>query len=109
MKNVNEAKAVENPPDVIRKTLAYNDEAMLCHFHLKKNEIEEKYKIIFSDYFSSELSDLTIFTEDQLVELTENEIIVNENGRIVIRNIAMIFDSYLRNKEQKKYRFSKTL
>ena len=36
MKNVIEAKAVENPPNVIRKTLAYNDEAMLCHFHLKK-------------------------------------------------------------------------
>ena len=36
MKKVNEAKAVENPVDVVRKTLAYNDEAMLCHFVLKK-------------------------------------------------------------------------
>ena len=36
MKNVAEAKAVENPPKIIRKTLAYNDEAMLCHFVLKK-------------------------------------------------------------------------
>ena len=36
MKKVSEAKAVENPVDVVRKTLAYNDEAMLCHFALKK-------------------------------------------------------------------------
>ena len=36
MKNVSEAKPVENPPGVVRKTLSYNDEAMLCHFRLKK-------------------------------------------------------------------------
>lgn len=36
MKNVTGAKAVENPPGVVRKTLSYNDEAMLCHFHLVK-------------------------------------------------------------------------
>ena len=36
MKDVSEAKGVENPPNVVRKTLAYNDEAMLCHFVLKK-------------------------------------------------------------------------
>lgn len=34
--HVDTAKAVENPPNVFRKTLAYNDEAMLCHFFLKK-------------------------------------------------------------------------
>ncbi|MFA6817033.1 MAG: cupin domain-containing protein [Lentisphaeria bacterium] len=36
MKNLNEGKAIENPPCVFRKTLAYNDEAMLCSFELKK-------------------------------------------------------------------------
>ena len=35
-KHVNEAKPVVGPPGVVRKTLAYNDEAMLCHFELKK-------------------------------------------------------------------------
>ncbi len=35
-KNVNEGKPVEYPPGVIRKTLSYNDEAMLCHFILAK-------------------------------------------------------------------------
>ena len=36
MKNVSGAKAVENFPGVLRRTLSYNDEAMLCHFMLKK-------------------------------------------------------------------------
>jgi len=36
MKNVADGLAVEKPAGVVRKTLAYNDEAMLCHFHLKE-------------------------------------------------------------------------
>ena len=36
MKSVTTGKPQENPPGVIRKTLSYNDEAMLCHFTLKK-------------------------------------------------------------------------
>ena len=36
MKNVDEGKPVETPPGVIRKTLSYNDEGMLCHFLLQK-------------------------------------------------------------------------
>lgn len=34
-KHVNEANGIENPEGVFRKTLSYNEEAMLCHFHLK--------------------------------------------------------------------------
>ncbi len=36
MKNTSEAKLVENPPGISRKTLAYDNEAMLCHFNFKK-------------------------------------------------------------------------
>ncbi|MGO9307859.1 MAG: cupin domain-containing protein [Spirochaetia bacterium] len=28
--------AVENPPGIVRTTIAYNDHIMLCHFFLKK-------------------------------------------------------------------------
>ncbi len=35
MKSVPQARGVEGVPGVIRKTLAYNTEAMLCHFALK--------------------------------------------------------------------------
>ncbi len=36
MKHISEAGPVENPAQIFRKTLAYNDEAMLCSFELKK-------------------------------------------------------------------------
>lgn len=36
MKNIATGIAKENPEGVVRKTLAYNDETMLCHFELKK-------------------------------------------------------------------------
>ena len=36
MKNTTNAKAIENPEGITRKTLAYNHEAMLCHFNMKK-------------------------------------------------------------------------
>ena len=36
IKNIDDAKPVENPTGVIRKTLSYNDEAMLCRFLLQK-------------------------------------------------------------------------
>jgi quercetin dioxygenase-like cupin family protein len=29
-----EVPGVENPPGVIRRTLSYNEQSMLCHFHL---------------------------------------------------------------------------
>jgi quercetin dioxygenase-like cupin family protein len=31
-----ETEAVEGPPGIMRTTIAYNDQLMLCHFHLKK-------------------------------------------------------------------------
>ena len=34
--DVHAAKAVENPPGVVRRTLAYNSNVMLCHFELAK-------------------------------------------------------------------------
>ena len=37
MKSIDAATGVENPAGIVRKTLAFNDEAMLCHFELKKD------------------------------------------------------------------------
>ena len=31
-----ESPAVENPPGILRRTLAHNDQLMLCHFELRK-------------------------------------------------------------------------
>ena len=36
MKHLDEGKPVEGIPGIFRKTLAYDDEAMLCHFELSQ-------------------------------------------------------------------------
>lgn len=36
MLNLSQAEPIENPPGVVRRTMAYNEEAMLCHFRLDK-------------------------------------------------------------------------
>jgi quercetin dioxygenase-like cupin family protein len=33
---LSEAPGVENPPGVTRRTLSYDEQSMLCHFHLNK-------------------------------------------------------------------------
>jgi oxygen-independent coproporphyrinogen-3 oxidase len=92
--------------DILRRNVIMN---LMCHFHLSKREIEERYKINFDQYFMNELNDFSMFIEDRLLQVSDNEIIVNETGRVVIRNIAMIFDAFLRKNKIKKHRFSKTI
>ena len=92
--------------DIIRRNVIMN---LMYHFHLDKQEIQRKYEIDFDIYFKDELKDIRVFVEDGLIQLSENGIIVNENGRIVIRNIAMIFDAFLRNKDKTKHHFSRTI
>ena len=36
MKSIETGKPMEKPEGVVRRTLAYNEEAMLCYFELKK-------------------------------------------------------------------------
>ena len=36
MKSTQEMSGKENPPGIVRKTLAYNNEIMLCHFSFSK-------------------------------------------------------------------------
>ena len=36
MKNLNEIEAVEGPEGIFRRTLEYTDDAMVCHFTMKK-------------------------------------------------------------------------
>ncbi|MBL8152274.1 MAG: coproporphyrinogen III oxidase, partial [Blastocatellia bacterium] len=80
---------------------------ILCHLSLIKSEVEENFGIDFDNYFSQEVKNLKELEEDGLVRLSKENIEVTPLGRLFIRNIAMVFDNYLRQAEQK--RFSKTI
>lgn len=81
--------------DIIRREVIMQ---LMCHFELSKHTIETKYHLDFDTYFEPELIDLKTLAADGLVRLTSHSIEVTPSGRMLIRNIASVFDSYLRDR-----------
>lgn len=73
---------------------------LMCHFSLSKAEIEHQYALDFDTYFSQELSQLRQLERDGLLRLACDRIDVTPAGRLLIRNIAAVFDTYLKQKMQ---------
>lgn len=82
---------------------------LMCNFVLKKRIVEEKYGIVFDDYFAQSITELQPFVEDELVIINSDTIQVTTAGRLLIRNIAMNFDAYLLKKADNKPQFSRTV
>ena len=80
---------------------------LICHFELSFDRIEAHFNISFPDYFASELADLAAMEKDGLITLNNQIIRVLPAGRLLIRNVCMVFDRYLR--EQSQQRFSKVI
>jgi oxygen-independent coproporphyrinogen III oxidase len=83
---------------------------LLCHTVIPKQEIERQFSISFDEYFAPELRRLQESRDEGLVILEPNQIRVTPLGRIFIRNVAMVFDRYLREQQMdQRPLFSKTL
>jgi len=76
---------------------------LICHFELQFSTIEKHYGIEFSQYFATELDELKAMQADSLLSVDSKQIIVNPNGRLLIRNICMVFDKYLRQQTKQSY------
>ena len=90
--------------DILRREVITQ---LICNFELNRDEIAAKYAIDFDSYFAQELVDLSVMVDDGLVTVDEHMISVLPQGRLLIRNICMVFDIYLRNKQTQ--RFSKVI
>jgi len=85
---------------------------LMCHFELSIAAIELAYPIHFAEYFAAELATLQPMEADGLVQLSDEWIMVTPEGRLVIRNICMVFDQHLRAAragKQEAPRYSKTI
>lgn len=91
--------------DCIRRDVI---KTLICHFQLNYAAIEQQYGILFADYFTEDLALLAPFEHDGLVERDEKGIRVTPRGRLLIRNICMCFDIYLR-KQVRKQQFSRVI
>jgi len=80
---------------------------LICHFALDFRAVETAHGIDFADYFALECEDLADMANDGLLTLDARGIRVRPAGRLLIRNICMVFDHYLR--QQTRQRFSKVI
>lgn len=73
---------------------------LICHFDLTFSHIEQEFGIVFADYFAPELANIKLMENDGLLSMTATGIQVESAGRLLIRNICMVFDKYLAQKQQ---------
>ncbi len=76
---------------------------LICHLKLDFSRVESERGICFADYFKKELNQLQGMIEDGLLEVDEKGIQVLPRGRLLIRNICMVFDYYLAQKSEVKF------
>jgi oxygen-independent coproporphyrinogen-3 oxidase len=81
---------------------------LICHFQLTLAEIEQAFNIDFWQYFANERQILEGMAKDGLLQLNQSEIQVSPRGKLLIRNICMVFDAYLKQHASEE-RFSKTI
>ncbi len=91
--------------DLIRRDVIMK---IMCAQSVVWADIAEQHGISIKTYFKKELKKLAPFVIDRLLSVTDDGISVTENGRFFVRNIAMVFDAYLK-KRKKDFVFSKTV
>ena len=110
-------KAIEGKQHAQEKGLALAEDdlirgevirELMCNHYVSKQAINDKFGIDFDDYFSDDLPSLETFINDGLLTDTAEAITVSQKARLLIRNICMTFDAYM--KEQRNHqRFSRVI
>jgi oxygen-independent coproporphyrinogen-3 oxidase len=91
--------------DLVRREII---QALMCHFMISKEAFNTQFQIDFDSYFATELDELKEYEREGLIELAPAWVAVTPKGRMLIRNICMVFDKYLRTK-QEHARYSKVI
>jgi len=78
--------------DLLRRAII---QKLMCQFELSIAAIEQAFPIVFADHFASELASLRALQADGLVHVDDAWISVTPKGRLLIRNLCMVFDRYL--------------
>ena len=81
---------------------------IICHFALDVRALEARWGIDFAEYFDAEQADLHVMQADGLLVQDDDGIRVLPAGRLLVRDICMVFDRYLRERKGEK-RFSKVI
>jgi oxygen-independent coproporphyrinogen-3 oxidase len=69
---------------------------LLCNFKLPLAAFESRHHIRFDDYFREERPALENLQREGLLKVSPDVLEVSDQGRFFVRNIAMVFDAYLK-------------
>jgi len=83
-------------------------ESIMCHGEVDFETIESLFAIDFHEHFARELQSLEQMEEDGLLKMGGDSFTVEPPGRLLLRNIAMVFDEYLQKAEETP-RFSRVI
>lgn len=83
--------------DVLRRFII---QMLMCNFELSLRSLEQAYPISFKAYFPRELEALKELAGLGLVTLDDDWISVTLKGRLLIRNVCMVFDRHLHEARQ---------
>jgi len=89
-----------NADDKLRRAVITQ---LICHFSLDISAIENEYQIDFKNYFLTEWNELEKMQGDGLLERRDERIDILPAGRLLVRNICMTFDAYLRQNKEQRY------
>jgi oxygen-independent coproporphyrinogen-3 oxidase len=101
-----ERGVVLNEDDRIRQYVIME---LMSNFKLDIKRFEKLFGIDFKTYFADAIEALHPFAEDALVMLSDDFIECSQTGTLLIRNIAMPFDAYMKNHAANQKTFSKTV
>jgi oxygen-independent coproporphyrinogen-3 oxidase len=71
---------------------------LMCHEAVEFAAIDAAFDLDFGRYFARELEDLHALEADGLVSITPRAIEITPRGRMLTRNVAMVFDAYLQRR-----------
>lgn len=81
-----------SPDDLLRREVIMT---LMCSQPLQYADINARHGIDFSDYFADELERLAVFEEAGLLERDNERLRVTPKGRMFVRGLGMVFDTYL--------------
>ncbi|MBP7149436.1 MAG: oxygen-independent coproporphyrinogen III oxidase [Acidobacteria bacterium] len=73
---------------------------LMCNFRVDIAEVERSHAIIFREYFAEDLRRLSEHEREGLVRVTDRTIEATPAGELFVRNLAMCFDRYWREKHE---------
>lgn len=94
--------------DEVRRAVIHE---LMCNFRVDTADISRRFELDFASYFAEDLALLADRERDGLVKLGPDRIEATPVGELFVRNLAMCFDRYQREKHDAEARpvFSRTV